>query len=90
MDNKIFRRLDALQQIADRNRPCKITVTFADGSKTIVDPCGAINLFREMGPFGAITSVEADRPEYAGLADTLTAVCRPAANKGALHDGETT
>lgn len=78
MDSKaITRRLDALQQIADRNKPCAITVVFKDGSQTILDPVGAINLFRERGPFGDITAFTPDRPEYEGLCSALTAVCRP-------------
>lgn len=78
----IKQRLDALQQIADRNKPCKITVTFSDGNTTITDPAGAIRLFRDMGPFGAIVDMKADRPEYDGLVSTLAAVCQP--NKGAV------
>ena len=35
MDSKaISRRLDALQKIADRGKPCKVVVTFTDGSST--------------------------------------------------------
>lgn len=82
MDHKaIVRRLDMLQQLADRSRPCKVTITFADGNTTATDPTGAIEIFRDMGPFGAIASIEADRPEYAGLAGALSAVCHPVTNR---------
>jgi len=78
MDIKaVTRRLDVLQREADRNRPCKMTVTFTDGHKTVTDPAGAIDLFREHGPFGAISRFEADRPEYNGLAGMMTTACHP-------------
>lgn len=82
MDHKaIVRRLDMLQQLADRSRPCKVTITFADGNTTVTDPAGAIDIFRDMGPFGAIANIEADRPEYAGLTGALSAVCHTAPNR---------
>lgn len=78
MDSKaISRRLDALQQIADRGKPCKVVVTFTDGSSTITDPTGAINLFRERGPFGDIAAFTPDRAEYDGLCGALTVICHP-------------
>ncbi len=82
MDVKaITRRLDALQREADKSRPCHLTVVFKDGHQTVTDPVGAISLFREHGPFGAIDRFEADRPEYDGLAGMMTAVCHPAKNR---------
>lgn len=71
----IAKRLDLLQQAANRNRPCKITLTYADGSTEITDPCTAIDIFHDIGPFGAITKIEADLPEYEGLVGALSAVC---------------
>lgn len=57
MDSKaISRRLDALQKIADRGKPCKVVVTFTDGSSTTTDPAGAIGIFRERGPSGHIAA----------------------------------
>lgn len=82
MDSKsISRRLAALQQIADRRKPCKVVVTFADGSNTTTDPAGAIDIFRERGPFGTISSFSPDRPEYDGLCGALSALCNPAPNR---------
>lgn len=78
MDKTILRRLDALQQIADRNKPCKVIITFADGSTTATDPCGAIDIFKERGDITAFTS---DRPEYEGLCGALSVLCHPVPNR---------
>jgi len=77
----LIKRLDALQREADKNRPCRMTVVFTDGHQTVTDPSGAIDLFREHGPFGAINRFEADCPEYDGLAGMMTAVCHPSPNR---------
>ncbi len=77
----IDRKIEAMRERLERSRPAKITITFADGSTTVTDPVGALETFREMGPFGAITNIEADRPEYAGMAGMLSAVCRPVPNR---------
>lgn len=77
MDKSILKRLDALQQIADRNRPCKVVVKFTDGSSMDTDPVGAIRLFQEQGLEGSIDSFTPDRPEYDGLCGVLSALCRP-------------
>lgn len=77
INRAITRRLDALQQIADKNKPCAVVVTFKDGSQTTLDPVGAINLFRERGPFADIVTFTPDRPEYEGLCGALTALCHP-------------
>lgn len=68
--------LEAMRALVEWSRPCKITVTFADGSTTVTDPVGAVRIFREQGPFGAIAGMEADKPEYERLICTLSAVCR--------------
>lgn len=78
MDNKaISRRLDALQRIADRGRPCKVFVMFTDGGSTTTDPAGAIDIFRARGPSGDISSFSAERPEYRGLCGVLSVLCSP-------------
>lgn len=77
---EISRRLDALQEIADRNRPCKITVLFTDGTTTTTDPAGAWALCHEHMLTGDIADVTADRYEYDALACTIAALCRPARN----------
>lgn len=82
MDNKaIIRRLDALQQLADRNRPCKVTVTFADGSTTATDPIGAWTVCRDHMMEGDIVNITADRPEYAAAANIMTVLCHPAPDR---------
>ena len=82
MDSKaISRRLDALQKIADRGKPCKVVVTFTDGSSTTTDPSGAITIFRERGSFGDISSFTPDRPEYDGLCGALSVLCHPVPNR---------
>lgn len=77
MDSKITRRLDALQKIADSGKPCKVVVTFTDGSSTTTDPAGAIGIFRERGPSGHIAAFTPDRPEYDGLCGALSVLCHP-------------
>ncbi len=76
-----MRRLAALQKIADRGKPCKVVVTFTDGSSTTTDPAGAINLFRERGAFGDIATFTPDRPEYDGLCGVLSMLCHPVPNR---------
>lgn len=80
MDKAILRRLDALQQIADRNKPCKVVVSFADGSSITTDPVEAINIFREQGQFGSVTAFTPDRPEYDGLCGVLSVLCHSVPN----------
>lgn len=80
MDVKaITRRLDVLQREADRNRPCKMTVTYEDGRQAIVDPCAVIDLCRGQGC--DITRITADRPEYMAAAAIMTVLCHPAPNR---------
>ena len=82
MDNKaISRRLNALQQIADRNRPCKMTVTFADGSTTVTDPAGVWTVCHDHMLVGDVADVTADRPEYSGLAGLVAILCHPVPNR---------
>lgn len=82
MDSKaIIRRLDALQRIADRGRPCNVVITFTDGSSTTTDPGGAIDILQERGARGEIARIEADRPEYAAAAGIMTVLCNPAPDR---------
>lgn len=78
---RIDRRIEEMRALLERSRPCKVTITFMDGSTTVTDPAGAIDIFRDMGPFGAIASIEADKPEYAGLCGAFSAVCRPSPDR---------
>lgn len=81
MDKSINRRLDALQRIAEKSKPCKVVVTFTDGSSATTDPGGAIDIFRERGPFGSIAKFTPDRPEYDGLCGVMSVLCHPAPNR---------
>lgn len=81
MDKSIIRRLDVLQQIADRNKPCKVIVTFTNGSRTTTDPAGALNLLQERGPGGEVDGFQTDSPLYAGWARLLTTLLHPMENR---------
>lgn len=81
MDKSIIRRLDVLQQIADRNKPCKVIVTFADGSSTTTDPAGALDFLQERGPGGEVDGFQTDSPLYARWAQLLTVLLHPAPNR---------
>ncbi len=82
MDTRaIAKRLDALQQEADKNRPCKMTVTFINGSTTVTDPAGAWTVCHDHMLLGDVVSVTADRPEYAAAAGIMTVLCHPVKNR---------
>ena len=81
MDKSITRRLDALQRLADRNKPCKVIVTFADGSNTTTDPAGALDFLQNRGPSGEVDSFQTGSPWYAGWARLLTTLLHPAPNR---------
>lgn len=81
MSKAIFRRLAVLQQIADRGKPCKVVVTFMDGSSTTTDPAGAIDILRGRGARGEIDSFQTDNPVYSGWARLLTGILHPAPNR---------
>lgn len=89
MDSKaIIRRLDALQQIADTNRPALVAVTFMDGSSTTTDPGGAIEILRAHGARGEVDSFQADNPVYSGWARLLTGILHPVPDRR-IEDCET-
>lgn len=77
MTKAISQRLAALQAFADRNKPCKVVVTFTDGSSTTTDPTGAIDILQERGARGEIDSFQADNPVYSGWARLLTGILHP-------------
>lgn len=78
--NSIYRRLALLQQIADANRPAPVTVHFVDGSTTITDQVGALDLLQELGPCGKIDNFQADGP-MSGWSQLMTILLRPRANR---------
>lgn len=73
MIESIKRRLAALEGEAERRKPALLTVTLPDGTTQRVAPVAAIDLAWSGGP-GSIVGVDANRPEYSPLAETLTAV----------------
>lgn len=77
MDNKsIIRRLDALQRIAEKNKPFKVKVLFTDGSEVITDQSGALDLLQRRGPCEEIDSFQADGP-MSGWAQMMTILLHP-------------
>ena len=81
MNKAIFRRLAVLQQIADRGKPCKGSVTFTDGSTAITNPAGAIDILRGRGTHGEIDSFQTDNLVYSGWARLLTGILHPAPDR---------
>lgn len=78
--NSIYRRLAALQQIADANRPAPVTVHFADGNTTVTTPGEAMDAFRARGQSGEIVGFQADGP-MSGWAQLLTILLHPRENR---------
>lgn len=81
MNKTINRRLAALQAFADRQRPAVVTVTFIDGSSTITDLGGAIDILRGRGARGEVDSFQTDDPLYSGWARLLTVLLHPAPDR---------
>lgn len=74
--NSIYRRLALLQRIADANRPASVTVRFADGSTTVTDQSGVLDILQELGPRGEIRSFQSDGP-MSQWAQLLTILLHP-------------
>lgn len=81
MNKAIFRRLAALQQIAEKNKPFRVKVLFANGSEATTDQSGALDLLQELGPCGEIESFQTDNPAYSGWAQLLTILLNPLPNR---------
>lgn len=81
MNKTIPQRLDVLQRIVNKSKPCKIAVTFSDDSTATTDPGGALDILRERGPLGEIESFQADQPVWRDWARMLTVVLHPAPNQ---------
>lgn len=80
MDSKaITRRLNTLQRIADRGKPCEYTVRFKDGGATTADPISVWNICRTVGE--RVEGITAKRPEYTAAAGIMTVICRPAPDR---------
>lgn len=78
--NSIYRRLDKLKQITDKNRPSLVTVTYADGTAAVTTHGGALDLLREFGPRGELSCFQADgaMSEWARL---MTGILHPAPDR---------
>lgn len=74
MDKSIFKRLAALQHIADENKPAVVNVTFMDGTTVTTDPGGALDFLKSGG-------FQSDHPVYSPWAALLTTLCHPAPNR---------
>ena len=81
MNKTIPRRLDVLQRIVNESKPCKIAVTFSDGSTAATDSGGALDILRERDPLREIESFQADQPVWRDWARMLTVVLHPAPNQ---------
>lgn len=81
MDKSIFKRLAALQHIADGNKPAMVKVTFVDGTTATTDPGGAIDILRAHGARGEVDSFQAGNPVYSGWARLLTVLLHPAPDR---------
>lgn len=88
MNKAIFRRLAVLQQIADRDKPCKVVVAFMDGSSATTDPGGVIDILQGRGARGEVDSFQTDNPVYSGWARLLTGILHPALDRR-IEDYET-
>lgn len=88
MDKSIIRRLDVLQRLADRNKPCKVIVTFTNGSRATTDPAGALDFLQERGPGGEVDGFQTDSPLYARWAQLMTILLHPMENRR-IEDFET-
>lgn len=80
LNSSILRRLAALQAFADRQRPALVTVHFADGSTTVTDQSGALDILQELGPRGEIRSFQSDGA-LAGWSELLTILLHPRENR---------
>lgn len=81
MSKAISRRLAVLQRIADRGKPCKVAVTFTDGSTATTDPAGAIDILQGRWACGEVDSFQTDNPIYSGWARLLTVLLHPAPDR---------
>lgn len=88
MNKSIIKRLSGLQRIAEKNKPFKVKVLFANGSEAITDQSGALDLLQELGPCGKIESFQTDNPVYSGWARLLTGLLHPVPDRR-LSDYET-
>ena len=77
----IFRRLDALQQIANRDKPCHVTVIFADGSRIVTDPLSMWEIYFDHAARENVVNITADCPEYVAAAGIMTILCHPARDR---------
>lgn len=77
----IPRRLDALQQVADKIKPCRMIVTFADGSKIAKNPLSIWEIYFDNALREKVTTIVADSPQYQAAAGILSVLCRPMPNR---------
>lgn len=80
MNRAINRRLNTLQAFADRQRPAAVTVHLTNGTVTVTDQSGALDLLHEQGPRGEIDSFQANGP-MSGWAQLLTILLHPTPNR---------
>lgn len=78
---KIDRLLEQMRERLERSKPAQVTVTFKGGGSTTTDYTGALDIFRQLGPFGSIAEFTTNRSEYAAATNIMTVLCHPALNR---------
>lgn len=81
MNSGILRRLAVLQQIADKNKPAQVVVTFTSGNTIVTDSAGAVDLFQRMGPSGGLQVLHSDHPAFGPWAQLMTILLHPVADR---------
>lgn len=90
MEQGIKRRLDMLQQIADRDKGCMVTVCFTDGTEIVVPYYDGVTgrYDEETGKFveseverrgwaGEVVSMKTDNWRYANMIAMMEALFKP-------------
>lgn len=78
---KIDRLLEQMRDRLERSKPAQVTATFKGGGSTTTDYTGALDIFRQLGPFGSIAEFTTNRSEYMAAAGIMTVLCHPAPNR---------
>lgn len=78
---KIDRLLEQMQDRLERSKPAQVTVTFKGGGSTTTNYTGALDTFRQLGPFGSIAEITTNRSEYMAAAGIMTVLCHPVQNR---------
>lgn len=78
---RVDRLLEQMRERLERSKPARVTVTLKGGGSTTIDYTGALDIFRQLGPFGSIAEFTTNRSEYMAAAGIMTVLCHPAPNR---------